>query len=101
MVPAHTVLTQVKDEYLSCVAKHKGKADECTDVVKAYLTCRMQQYAVVVCALTLHTSVTCSNLMAPQELAELGLSDKAAKAGKAGSGSSREKTKRGFIAGLQ
>lgn len=42
-----------------------------------------------------------SNLMAPQDLRELGLSDSKVAAGKGRGASSREKTKRGFIAGLQ
>lgn len=44
-----------------------------------------------------------SNLMAPQDLKELGLAPDAAssKSGKSKPPSSREKTKRGFVAGLQ
>lgn len=38
-----TLPSQSKDAYLKCVAEHKGKAEACTETVKAYLTCRMQR----------------------------------------------------------
>lgn len=42
----HTL--QIKDEYLKCLATHKGDADECREVTKRYLKCRMERYVAVI-----------------------------------------------------
>mmetsp|Transcript_40536 Transcript_40536/g.90087 ORF Transcript_40536/g.90087 Transcript_40536/m.90087 type:complete len:91 (+) Transcript_40536:94-366(+) len=47
---------QIAQAYLQCLDAHEGEASPCKDLSKRYLECRMAR-----------------NLMAPQELSELGL----------------------------
>jgi cytochrome c oxidase assembly protein subunit 19 len=48
-------------EYLTCLKKARGMNDQCRGVAKSYLECRMQH-----------------NLMAPDEMRNLGFMDEAA-----------------------
>lgn len=47
---------EVARQYLACLEAHDQDASQCIELSKAYLTCRMQR-----------------DLMAPQDLSELGL----------------------------
>ena len=94
---------QLKEAYTQCLADHAAGADACTPIAKAYLECRMER-----------------NLMARQDIAELGLDDeeegeekgpgsegKGKAAGTGGEGSLQQqqqqqpRTKAGFVAGLR
>ena len=34
---------QVKERYLACLKEHANQAEECRDLAKAYLECRMER----------------------------------------------------------
>ena len=97
---------QLKEAYTQCLAAHAAGADACTPAAKAYLECRMER-----------------NLMARQDIAELGLDDddddeeggggggegsgkmKGEAAGRPGEENKQQqqqpRTKAGFVAGLR
>jgi cytochrome c oxidase assembly protein subunit 19 len=50
--------THVKDAYLTCLQKNQAATDNCKELAKAYLECRMKR-----------------SLMAEQDLSELGFDD--------------------------
>lgn len=50
--------THVKDAYLTCLQKNQAASDNCKELAKAYLECRMKR-----------------SLMAEQDLSELGFED--------------------------
>ena len=50
--------THVKDAYMTCLHKNQAATENCKELAKAYLECRMQR-----------------SLMAQQNLSELGFSD--------------------------
>eukprot|EP00884_Botryococcus_braunii_P005170 jgi/Botrbrau1/14654/Bobra.0108s0015.1 len=83
----------VKQEYLDCLKGAKGRAEACRDLAKKYLECRMDR-----------------NLMAKQDLAELGFKQEEPPAeGQVAEGQgnlsqepeTEERRKKGFIAGIR
>lgn len=79
---------EVQQQYMACLKEHGGDAEACQAVAKRYLQCRMER-----------------NLMAQQDLKELGFAERrAAAAGQAQSDSNSKEQQRkeatGFTAGL-
>ena len=85
---------QLKDEYLACLKANGGKAEACTAASKRYLECRMERcglpmarhgwssdFSVLPRELNKTTSAY-RNLMAPQDLKDLGYKDEAGSSGR-------------------
>ena len=69
---------------MECLKQHQGQTEECRDVAKLYLECRMA-----------------NNLMAPQDLRDLGFGEgQAPKVPLKPREAPRSKEKEGFIAGV-
>jgi len=78
--------TTAKEDYLRCLKEHGNEAELCRDVAKKYLECRMNK-----------------QLMAPQELKELGFDDaaEAQRRRQGGVQGERQRERSGFVAGLR
>lgn len=78
----------IKEEYIACLRKHDQQANACRELARRYLECRMER-----------------NLMAPQDLKELGFSNEPKNATSTTNSSPppppppRQKEQDGFIAG--
>jgi len=79
---------KVMQEYLACLKTHGGESQPCRELSKKYLQCRMEK-----------------NLMASQDLAELGFKQDPSQAGQPTGASTAEKAKTdnqtGYVAGLK
>jgi len=76
-----------KQSYVQCLSENAHQAEPCRDLAKKYLECRMDK-----------------QLMAPQDLKDLGFSDKSetptGKRDDDAKKSDREKERKGFLAGM-
>lgn len=62
--------------YLACMKKVRGvNKDECRDLAKAYLSCRMDKYVFLSSLLFTLALTGSSNLMARDEFKNLGFAD--------------------------
>lgn len=88
--------------YLACIKKVKGvNEDQCRDIAKTYLSCRMDKYALSTFAsprkLPVLTWCQCRNLMAKDEFKNLGFQDAAKKPETSPVTSQPEKGKKGEL----
>ena len=103
-VHALTGQAQIQEHYMACLKDNKNDAAACQELAKSYLNCRMDRCRRC-CSCQLPPSawpsaVPCRNLMARQDLQELGLRDKATQQQAAESETDRKRQK-GFVAGVR
>lgn len=78
---------EVMQEYLGCLKQHGGESQPCRELSKKYLECRMGR-----------------NLMAPQDLRELGFKEEAEKGSQTGAAPEAKEAspnETGYVAGLK
>ena len=103
---------QIQNEYMACLKAEKNDAAACQDLAKAYLNCRMDRSGNMVwlcfCAPKLRlqyradTVAAARNLMARQDLQELGLREKVDKSAEEAKEATKDsKRQKGFIAGVR
>ena len=121
---AGSAVLQVKEEYMQCLKQYSNEAENCRGLAKRYLECRMSRWDAWHAALPMSSHAgrggmpgraapddACRNLMAQQDLKDLGFRDGSGKgaapdhgsaAGSKSSDSPEHDGRRtqGFIAGL-
>eukprot|EP00891_Asterochloris_glomerata_P002700 jgi/Astpho2/2700/Aster-x0121 len=83
-VPDISKCKSIQLQYMACLKEHQGQTDACKDISKAYLQCRMDK-----------------NLMAKQDLSELGFREVGDVRPPASTTRASERRREGFVAGVR